>query len=148
MDVCCECAASLIYSLLLQGWLIQLVSFGAERQVQSGSGPLDFQRFYHWLACVPFDGHLSFSSRLAAEPANRFDAPAIFLITSDLNPELLNTLARLHRDRRSVHTLFAGSGPDGAAESILAGLMNQAGFPAWFIHYGENLADILQKSPL
>jgi uncharacterized protein (DUF58 family) len=147
IDVCCECAVSLVHYLLQQFWLLQIVSFGAERLVQTGSGLQDFQHFYNWLARVPFDGQLPFHQQLAAELGRHQGVPAILLITADLNPQLLNVLTRFRQDRKSINTLFTGSARNDAAESIMADLMNQAGLPAWFIHYGENLADQLKGRP-
>jgi uncharacterized protein (DUF58 family) len=148
-DVCCECAASLMQYVLRQNWPLQVVSLGKERSLSSGHRLKDFQDFYHWLATVEFNGTKSFSEQLAVEPGFWKDARAILIITPRLQPEIPAAVMKIRRQSQiPVYTAFAlPAAAEGSGEGVIAGLMGQSGLPAWFIKFGDNLAERLGGQP-
>jgi uncharacterized protein (DUF58 family) len=155
-DVCTECAAALAHYVLRQRWPLQLISLGRERIVHAGHGLKDFQQIYRWLATAPFDGQKPFPDLLvgelaAAQASGQFGAPegtrAVVVITANQQPQMLEALLQRRFSQTPVYTVFAGPAGGRPGESGLQEQMQQAGLAAWFIHYGDDLADALRWRP-
>lgn len=138
-DAFCEGAAALIHYLLRQDWLLHVKSIGSQSDESFGHGLADFQRYYHWLAQVPFSGEGVFADQLDRILSQHRDVKAILVITTQIDPSVYKTLSRHHRNSRPILTLFAGPARADNNEAALRNLLEQSGMPAWFMHYGERL---------
>jgi uncharacterized protein (DUF58 family) len=155
-DVCTECAAALAHYILRQKWPLQMVSLGRQRIVHTGHGMKDFQGIYRWLATAPFDGQKPFPDLLAAELAatqsagqlgGSEGARAVVVITANQQPRLLEALLQRRYSLLPVYSIIAGPAGGRPGESALQEQMQQSGLSAWFIHYGDDLAESLRWRP-
>jgi uncharacterized protein (DUF58 family) len=151
IDVCCECAAALTNYILRRNWLLEIVSLGKERGVQTAHSMKEFEKVYSWLAKVPFDGELPLADELraefAAERSGRQAIRAVILITARFDPSVPAVLIGRSYGQAPVYTLFAGPSAQQAGESALAAQISHAGLQAWFIHNGDDLAETLRWHP-
>ncbi len=177
-DALCESAAALLEYLLRQGLPLQLSSLGdpgpqstASLQAESGDlgshGLKDFQRFYKWLAAVPFAKPavlpdedatksvllMSKLSALAGDPA---ESMAILILTTQVDLALVPALVRLRQRNRTAIIIVAEPSQGtmaGSAEHLqlarqaaeLQHQLNQLHLSSWLVHYGESLGDLMNR---
>ena len=142
-DALCECATALIHYLLRQDWIVNIHSLGKKEIKDTGKNLADFQKFYHWLAQVKFDGRGDFLTSLEKILDQNKQIKAAMVITTRIDQRILEVLHRQHHPGRPVFTLFAGPARPAAGEALLRQQMQQSNLPAWFMHYGERLSNQL-----
>ena len=142
-DIFCETATALVYYLLRQNWHLLVSGHGQQLQHLSGSSLKDFQPIYQWLASVRFDSRRSFVQPLR-QSLGSSRARARIVLTTRIEPELGSLLGQNRLSRTSIYTLVAGPARSNPNETKLAGLFRQSGLPVWFVHYGDDVARVLQ----
>lgn len=143
-DIFCECATALVYYLLRQNWHLMVTGYGQEIRHLNGSSLKDFQPIYQWLAAVRFDSHRGFLQQVRRQQAGSQPVRTRILLTTRIENEIGDVLGQNRLSRTSLYTYIAGPAREHHNEAQIAGLFRQAGFPVWFIHYGDDLAKVLQ----
>lgn len=167
-DALCQAAASLIHYLLSQNQPLSLVSLGQGRDTRADSGlPAggaasrglrDFQRYFDWLAAVPFGdpaappaqaaGTDPLVRQLALLAADRSDSRPLLVLTTRLDPALIPLVMQIRQHGRSVTFLLAGP-RSGADRNLVVSQMasleqyRRLGLAVWPTHYGDNLQETI-----
>ena len=163
-DVLCENAAGLIHHLLRQDKTLSLVSLGVASPFadeREHYGMKNFQRFYKWLAAVPFvepgeefqakSGRqaMFLSRQLAILAADVTDNRALLVLTTQVDLALVPALIQLRRRNRPVMIIVAGPGPAQVAmtedqlqvarqAAELQRQLDELQLPSWFASFGES----------
>lgn len=143
-NIFCESATALVYFLLKQNWRVSITGYGQKTQYLNGSSLKDFHPIYEWLARVRFDSQHDFKKPLEQGLTQDLTSRAHIFLTLRLMTEMADLLNQYRRYRTSIYTLIAGPARENPHEKRMLEYFRQSGHPIWFVHYGDDLARVLQ----
>lgn len=146
-DQIIECAVAVIHFVLSRWLSLQLIIYHKERQQLSGRNPGDFNRFFDYLAALPFNSSFRMDEILAMESSGFSKGQSIVLIVHHMSYRLFNHLCLLKQS--NIHPLlflvYHGTKLNEDIQRMTEEL-NRREIPCFLVHSDERIDRVLERA--
>jgi len=144
-DQIVECTTAITHYVLSKNLPLNLVIYRKNRLHLSGREPQDFERFYGFLASIPFDGTFTMSDVLEMEFAALSHSGSLLLVIHHMTGSIFNRLCIMKQS--SIHPiLFLVQPPDldNVNSIIMLRELNEKGIPSFLVRTNERLDEVME----
>jgi uncharacterized protein (DUF58 family) len=117
-DQIVECTTAIAHYILSKFLSLELVTYDKERHSITGKAPEDFERFYNYLAFLPFDGSFTMSQILNIESVLLQRGRSIIMVVHNLTPSLFNHLNYIKQSGINLTVFFIQHRKESTPESF------------------------------
>lgn len=143
-DQMIECAVALIHFVLSKWLSLQLIIYHMERQQLSGRNPGDFNRFFDYLAALPFNSPFRMDEILSMESHGFNKGQSVVLIVHDMSYQLFNRLCLLKQSNIHPLVFLIYHSPELKEDTKrMIDELNRREIPCFPLHTDERIDEVL-----